>query len=276
MASPMHSPPEERAVVDAAAKETVEKITSDLSGLKLSLNQTIAKLAERLTEEAERLATIQKAIAIAQKELEETQKIKVTAGMLQRMIEVQKQREEEFGKEVEATRRHWEEEQKEHEERVRRERAREQDEYQYHRELTKKRDQDERGEERSAFERELAAEKEVRAVQLKELEDLRRKAAQFPAELERAVKEALVKSGAEVKREAEIAAKLTKQEADSQLNLAQQKIATLEETVRRQMAEIARLNEQLAKVAEQFKEVAVSVVEGDRRESSIRQNQDSK
>lgn len=64
--------PEDKAAVAAASKETVEKITRDLSSLKVSLNGTITELADRLTQEAERFATIQKAIAVSQRELEET------------------------------------------------------------------------------------------------------------------------------------------------------------------------------------------------------------
>ncbi|MBU3978952.1 hypothetical protein KKE68_04605, partial [Patescibacteria group bacterium] len=66
---------EEKQIVDTAAKETVEKIVGDLSQLKISLSQTIGSLMEKLTTEAERLAAIRKAITIAQKELEETQKV---------------------------------------------------------------------------------------------------------------------------------------------------------------------------------------------------------
>ncbi len=258
--------PEETAVVSAVSKETVEKITKDLSSLKLSVTQTISELTDRLTQEAERFATIQKATVIVGKELEELHQIKVRAGMLKRMVELQKEKEDEFEKAMTAKRQAWEEEQRVFEETRKRERSRDEEEYAYQRDVVKKRDADERAQVSAAFEREIAGEKEEYAKQGKELEELRKKVTQFSAELEKAVKEAVNVAVAKEKESAEIAARMAKQQADGDLKLAQAKIASLEELVKSQVAEITRLNRELAQATSQVKEIAIAVAEGQRKE----------
>lgn len=259
----------EKQLMDAASKETVEKITTDLSQLKLSFNQTIATLNERIAEEAERLALIQKAIAIARKDLAETQQIKVRAGMLQRMIEVQKEKEEAFEKEMKTTREVWELEQKEYDERVGREREREEDAYRYGQDLAKKRNADEQEEAKRAVEREKTAEKEARAQSAKELEELRKRVALGPAELEKAVKDAVGTALAQSKHEADIAAKLVKQEYDGEIRVRQLTIDQSETTVKNQSMEIARLKQQLDEAMKQVKDIAVAVIEGPKKDAGV-------
>lgn len=246
---------EERTTLKSASNETVEKITADLSKLKLSFNQTLVQLTEQLTAEAERLAVIQKAITIAQKDLEETQRIKVTAGLLYRMIEVQKQKEHEFEEEMKEKRKTWEEEQHNYEETIKRDRTRNAEEYAYEQKLQKKRDSDER-----------EAEKQVKLAVTRELEELRKKAGGVPQEIEQAVKEAVVKALADAKRDTDTKALLTKQQTDSELRLAQTTIASLEKTAASQMTEITQLKRQLDEATKQVKDIAVSVIENTRKD----------
>ena len=83
---------EETTVLDAASRNTVEKITTDLTKLKVSFNQTIGSLMEQLTMEADHLATLRSAIVVAEKHLEERQNISVTAGLLERMVAAHKKK----------------------------------------------------------------------------------------------------------------------------------------------------------------------------------------
>src|SRR5438045_3055191 len=62
---------QDQELLQTAAMQTVEKVTTDLSRLRITANQTISSLTEQLTEEAERFTTLQKAIALAQIELSE-------------------------------------------------------------------------------------------------------------------------------------------------------------------------------------------------------------
>lgn len=245
---------EEKALMDEASKETVAKITTDLTQLKLSLNSTIGDLTERVTAEAERLATLQKAITMAQKDLEETQQVKVRAGMLRKMIDLQKEKEEEFGKEMATKRAVWEREQKEFEENIKRERTRSEEEYMYQKQLKVSRDEDQREEK-----------KEETTRMVKELDDLRKRVGLFPTELEKAVKDAVNKAVTEVKRDSDVTAQLAKQQAESDTRLFQATIVSLEEIVKTQKTEIARLNSELASATRQVKEIAIAVAEGVKR-----------
>lgn len=258
---------EARTVAEAAASETVEKITTDLSSLKISLNQEITKLTEELTEEAQRLATLKRAIGIAQKELQDTQQVKIHAASLYRLIELKKQQEEALEKEMQTKRNAWEQAQQDYEQRIRRERARDEEEYSYQQSLNRKRDALELQEKRKAFEQEVTAKEEKQAALLKELEDLRIRAQQFPIDLEKAIKEAVGRKEAELKKEAATEAKLIAQRNEAQQALAQQKIDALTDLVKSQTAEITRLTQQLDEATRQVKDIAVSVIEGPRKEA---------
>lgn len=233
---------EEKAVVVSASNKTVEKITEDLSRLKLSFAGAVNEFSDRLTQEAETLAIIQKAIAISKKELEEIQKIKVTSGLLYRMIEVQKAREKA-----------WLEEEKAHTEEVARMRSREEEEYQYEKQLQKRRDADQKELERAAKEQMVS-----------ELNDLRKKMITVPTETEKAVKDAIAKAVSEVQADAVIKAQFAKQQADSMLALASATNDTLETMVKTQTQEIILLKKQLDEATRQVKDIAVSVIESKR------------
>ena len=232
---PFHTP-EEDAVIDTATKETVEKLTSDLSNLKLTLNKTITDLTERLTGEAERFAT--------------------------RMIELQKEKEALFEKEMAEKQRTWDEEQRIYEESAKRGRTRGEEEYRYEQELLKKRDADERTEEKLERERQNAQEKEAKMQMIKELEDLRKKTVGFPVETEKAVKEAVGKALTETRKDFETEKQFTASQHESGMTVAKLKIDTLEQTVKSQLAEITRLRTQFEEATRQVKDIAVAVIEG--------------
>lgn len=258
---------EDQRVIEAAKEETVKKILGDLSNLKLESNQAISSLTDRLAQEAERLSTLQKAIAISQKELEEISQMKIRAGMLKTMIEFQKKKEEEFEEEFAKKKNEWEEEQKNYEGNKKRERAREEEEYEYQFSLKKKRDLDLWNEEKRKHEKALVDEKEARRGTEQELAELRKKVTEFPAELDRAVKEAVVKAVAEAKKEAQMRENFAKQEAQTAEKIANLKIASLEATVKYQSNEIMELKRQLEAATRQVKDIAVAVIEGSNKDT---------
>ncbi len=236
---------EEKAVVTAASSQTVEKISSELSKLKSSFTQSANELTDRLTQEAETLATIQKAIVIAKRELEETQKIKVTAGLLYRLLETQKVKEKT-----------WAEEEKEHAEEITRIRSREEEEYRYEKQLQKKRDTDIKEDERGMQEKLHT-----------ELSDLRKKVAASPTDIEKAVKEAVSKALAEAKKDFDVVLSQVKQQAENDIRLAELKIESFEVMNKSQASEIIQLKKQLDEATRQVKDIAVSVIESKRQES---------
>ncbi len=259
---------EEKSVVAAASGQTVEKITSELSKLKLSFAAAVNDLTDRLTQEAETLATIQKAIAIAKKELEETQKIKVTAGFLYRLLETQKEKEQAFEKDMAEKRKAWAAEEKAHEEEMSKQRTRDEEEYGYEMKLLKQRDADERESVKLARERKEEEEASVKAALYKELEELRKKVVQAPTDTEKTVKEAVARALVEAKRDADVVMTQIKFQAESDLRVAELKIESLEALGKSQTNDIVQLKKQLDEATRQVKDIAVSVIENTRKEST--------
>jgi hypothetical protein len=257
---------EEKQVVDSAAKETVEKIVGDLSQLKISLNQTIGNLTEKLTAEAERLATLRKAISIAQKELEDTQKVKITAKQLYDLITLQKKQEDDFKWEIELQRKAWEDEQKLYEDTKKRERTREEEEYAYNKKLLRNREQEVWDEEKRKRERQKQEELDTKQAMLKELDELKKIADAFPALKEKEIKAAVTLALAQAHKDNQINQNFAKQEADAKIKLAQAQITSLEVTVKSQEAQIREFKQQLETANKNVKDIAVSVVEGNRKE----------
>src|SRR6266568_3367229 len=253
---------QEQQLVDTAAKETVEKVTTDLSRLRLTANQTISSLTEQLTGEAERFATLQKAIAVAKAELEEVSQIKLRSGMLKRMIELQKQEEEKFEREMAEKQAAWLAEQKSYEEVLKKDRSREEEEYGYQKTLRLKREKDAFEEEKRVWEREMQEKKQLHAEREAELVDLRKKAAQLPGELDKAVKTAVAEAIAQEKKDSQIRQNFAKQEWDAKQQLSALKVISLEQTVKVQAGEIAELKRQLEKATQQVKDIAITVIEG--------------
>lgn len=259
---------EEKQLVDSAAKETVEKIVGDLSQLKISLSQTIGSLTEKLTTEAERLAGIRKAITIAQKELEETQKVKITAKQLYDLIALQKKQEDNFKQEIDTQRKAWEEEKKQYEEIKKRERVREEEEYGYDKELQRKRDQEIWDEEKRKHDSQKEEELKARQAILKELDELRRAVAAFPVLKDKEIKATVTQALAQANKDNQIQQNFARQEADARLKLSQSQIASLEHTVKSQEAQIREFKTQLETATRHIKDIAISVVEGSKKESS--------
>lgn len=257
---------QDQELLKTAANQTVEKITTELSQLRLTANQTISKLTEQLTEEAERYTTLQKAITFAQQELTEIHQIKTRAGMLKRMVELQKQEEEQFAKEMQERKQAWLEEQKNYDEQLKRTRAHEQEEYYYQQKLKRQRELDAWEEERRKRERVLQEEQEKYQKQQAELEELRTQVDQFPMQLEKAVKEAVNRALLDERKDAEVKRTFAKQEADNKAQVAALRIVSLEKTVKEQDEEIIELKRQLEAANRQVKEIAVAVIEGPKRE----------
>lgn len=261
------TPRSEKVILDSAKNETIEKIVNDLSQLKLSANQTINVLSEKLTQEAERLSDIRKAIDISEQELEEIHNIKARAGILQRMVEIQKQQESEFSAQMNKQHTEWEDEQKEYEQTLKRERTREEEEYAYQLSTKKRRDSEQLSEERKNWEKEKQVRQQVEKEQEVELTSLREQVTQFPKRLEKAIEDAVRTAVEQAKKEAQIDKNFAKQESENRTQLAQMQVNSLESTVTAQKSKIEALERQLADATKQIKDIAVTVINSSQRET---------
>ena len=281
----------ETAVVDKASSYTVESIIKGLANVNIYVGKALTDLSRELTSEANKLSEIREAIEIETKHLEELHDIGLAAGTLSSLIQDHAQKKaafeaecqaetNQFEAEMAAKRSDWKKEQevytaalKENEAKLRKEREREREEYEYNLTLARKKDKDLYEEqkanllkalkdERLKQEQELSAREASVVAAETELGELRSKVASFPAELSNAVERA----GREALQQAEARARLEEQlrskEVEGDKRVAELKITALEETVKRQLAQIEALTRKLEESNVQVQAIAVKAIEG--------------
>jgi hypothetical protein len=146
--------------VAEAAGLTDEKIIGQISSLKLSLNSTLDRIEDDLSAEFQKLLKIREAITIEDQRLKDFYQINAGADSLAAILAAQKEKKEEFEREMafrksdfeeqmkseklnrDKETKLWEEKRKEAEESLKKQRSREEEEYQYNLKLARKKDQD--------------------------------------------------------------------------------------------------------------------------------------
>ena len=242
--------------VAEAAGLTDEKIIGQISSLKLSLNSTLDKIEDDLTSECQKLLKIREAIDIEDQRLKDFYQINAGADSLAAILAAQKEKKEEFEREMTVRKnefeeqlkneklnrdketRLWEEKRKETEEALKKQRSREEEEYQYNLKLARKKDQDqydqkkamlekELSQKRESFESEINAREQAVAAAEKELTELRSKAQKFPEELEKAVQASIKETTAELDKEHKFEKQLLLKDQDGEMKLKSQQIESL-------------------------------------------------
>ncbi|MBI4999370.1 hypothetical protein HZB97_01190 [Candidatus Gottesmanbacteria bacterium] len=175
---------------------------------------------------------------------------------------------EDLEKEISETKQRWVKEQKEYEFQLAAQaqeeeiaRKREAETYAYESELAHKRAEDLFKDKLAAWEKELAEKKEEIAKEREELEDLRGQAAGFPAEKEKAAKEAWAALQKELAEKTATENRLREQEFKNREEILGLKIANLTEENSRLGKEVERLKQALEEASRQLKEVALKVIE---------------
>lgn len=141
------------------------------------------------------------------------------------------------------------------------ERKREKETYDYEASLARKKAEDEFEERKNKWEKELSARKEDIAEEKQELEMLRKQAAGFEAEKEKAIKEACVLLQKQLQETFATEKKLREQEVKSEQELLALKIANLTSENTRLVNEVVMLKKSLEEATRQLKDVAVKVIE---------------
>lgn len=242
--------------VETAAKLTDEEIIGAISALKLSLNSKLDKIEDDLTTERQKLAKIREAISVEDQRLKDLYQINAGADSLAAILAAQKEKKEEFEREM-ADRKNeleeqikqeklnrdketklWEEKRKEAEEALKKQRTREEEEYKYNLQLARKKDKDEYEQKKAKLEQELIQKMEsfesgikVReqtvAAAEKELAELRLKAESFPSELEKAVQEAINETTARLDKDYKFEKQLLLKDHEGEIKLKNQQIESL-------------------------------------------------
>lgn len=275
-------------VADALSSEGVVK---EIGNLKLEIGKRLTAISDGLEEEVNKFNQIKKAIAIKDEELKELYEIERSSETLAALIEAQNQKRREFESEMEAKKEalnreiqtvheEWGKEKKDHEaqmkerdavEAKRREREKEDYVYAFKREqqLAKDKFDDDKAKmekeihlKKEEVEKELAEREKMISGKEEELQELQKKVAGFPNEMENAVKKAVHETTEKITLEAKNRQELLSKEFDGERNVLTTRIESLEKTVKEQGGQIAQLSGQLEKAYQKVQDIAVKSVEG--------------
>lgn len=285
---------EEKKTQEAVKKAdslSVDSLMKNITDVKLQFGKTVSQLSEMLETEMNNYEKVKEAFAAKEKELKDIYEIEREASSLNALIQAQKQRKEQFEKEMqdereefeaemEQKRSDWEKEKKtaeveakEFRENLKKQQQREKEEFEYQFNLEKKQAQDKFNEDKAAMERELKemrenAEKDLAerernvAEKEQELNELRKKVDEFPAVLDSEIQKAVDNATEKLKMDAEHKEKMLTAEFDGERKVLNTKIESLEKTIKDQEQQIRQLADQLGKSYDQVQNIAVKAVEG--------------
>lgn len=267
-AIPPLSTQKEKELLQEVDELNVEKVSQDISNLKITIQATLNKLADKLVEELRKLESVKQVVKTENSNLENIYKIKNEADVLLNLIEVQEQKRAEFRKKLEEE----EEGMRIEIERKRKEWKREIEEYEYSLKMMRKKDQDEYGFQKTIKEREFNEKMGLREKELKvresallekenELKSLKTQVEAFPKELEKQIHEATEKTKEDIERQAKIKNELIEKEIAKEREVAKLRIVSLEDIIKRQASQINTLENQLAVATQKAQELAVKIIE---------------
>jgi hypothetical protein len=280
-----------KEAVQVASSLTTEGVGKEIAELKLEIGRTLTWIADQLEGEVNRFVAIRSAITAKEKELQELYEIEKTAMSLAALIEAQNQKRQEFTaemenkkeilrQEIDATRTAWEKEQEEHDadvkerdtaEKKRQTREKEEFEYSFKREQQLATDrftyekvklEKELKDKKEQLENELKSREAAIAEKEAELNDLRKRAVQFPKELETSVTKAVKETSDRLLLEAKTREELLKKESEGERNVFKARIDSLEKTAAEQGERITVLTKQLEAAYQKVQDIAVKTVEG--------------
>jgi hypothetical protein len=242
--------------VETAAGLTDEKIIVQISSLKLNLNSTLDKIEDDLAAEYQKLLKIREAIAIEDQRLKDFYQINAGTDSLAAILAAQKEKKEEFDREMTIRKSEfeeqlksekfnrdketklWEEKRKEAEESLKKQRSREEEEYHYNLQLTRKKDKDQYDQKKAMLEKEIAEKKASFEIEINsreqtvasaenELAELRLKADKFPADLEKAVQATVKETTGKLDKEYNFEKQLILKDHEGEMKLKNQQIESL-------------------------------------------------
>jgi len=141
-------------------------------------------------------------------------------------------------------------------------RHREEDEYQYNLSLIRRDEQDEYNHQKLIQEKHLDERKQIMGDREKAIKEMERELAFMPEKINQAVKEACGILTKELTEKSEREKRDNRLAYENELKITELRKSALENTVKSQLLEIENLKKQLSEANRQFKEIAVSVIEG--------------
>jgi hypothetical protein len=292
---------QKQEVVAQAKSTSNEDIVTSITNLKVSVAAQLDSLAGKFVAEQQKFEELQKAIEIEKKNLEDLYQLSANTDSLAAMLLAQsEQREkfeqemaqrkqelsdkinsekEQFETEMAQRRAQWKKEQaeqqlaaKEEAAKTKKDREREEEEYLYNLKLTRKKENDlyeekkqklekELSEKKAAFEKEFAERKAAIEEAEAELHELRKKAQAFPAELEKAVADAVAATTEKLETTHQFDMKLREKEVEGELKLKDQIIAALNSKIKEMENSFKEMSEKTRRAESSVNDIALKAIE---------------
>lgn len=273
-------------LLETAASYTVDSIVNGMAALQLDFSSIVMNLAERLTNESEKLEELKRAIAVERENLDQLQKVRIVADALYilrqehqeklTVLETNTSRQtEKIEKDMAQTRKVWAKEQAEFEAEIEekaalttKEQEEESGDYDYEIERARQMEMDEYEEKKRLQERDLQEESQdkekdwserekVLTDNQQEFEENQVKIEGFEEELKETFKEAKNKAIEECDRDAKVKANLVAKEWEAEKQGYELRITALEASIQRQVEQISEITTQLQAATNQAQSLAM-------------------
>ncbi|MEW6734993.1 MAG: hypothetical protein AB1489_27125 [Acidobacteriota bacterium] len=283
-----------RMVIATADGLSTESIGKEIGSLKSEIGHMLTQITDSLEAEINKYQAVKKAIEAKEKDLQEIYEIERSASTLVALLEAQHQKRQEFedemaaskeslNQEIESLRAQWQEEKKRHESEIKerdmveqKRREREKEEYQYAFNREKQLTRDKFEDEKAALERELQEKREQRELIEKESTEreralvqkeeefkaLQKRVEAFPQELEVAINKAVKENTDRLQSEAKNKEELLRKEFEGERKVLSTRIESLEQMIKEQSEQIAKLSQQLERSYSQVQDIAVKAIDG--------------
>lgn len=259
---------EKKRIIDKVSSLKVDKVVADINTLKISLNDALNGLSDKIVEELKNLEKVKQATKLEEYRLENIYKIKTEADSLLNIIEAREMKKSEFDKKA----REEEDNLKSDADKKQKQNERENEEYVHNLKMARKKEEYEYELKQLSKDRDFADKMALREKELKlreenitvrenELKTLKSKTEFFPIELEKAVKESAKKAKDEAENQAKIQKDMAEKDFAGERELAKFKIASLEDAVKKQTSQIQALESQLAVANQKTQQLAVKIIE---------------
>ena len=267
-----------------------EGIVKSITTLKSGLSNSLDEILQSLTNEFKKLEEIRAAIALEKKSLEDLYSLSANTDSLAAMLLAQKEKKENFEKEIKekgesfanemaAKKEQWEiekakqkAEEKEYTDELTKRRKREEEEYAYNLKIRRQKEQDEYDSKKIQLEKELTDKKakfeqEVssRELNLKnaeaELAELRKNNAEFPAKLEKALKDKEMEVTKQLQTKYGFDIQLMEKQSAADIRLKDQIITSLQEKIKELQEQLKENTEKANRAEANVKDIAVKAIE---------------
>ncbi len=287
--------------IKKASALTTDSIINNLASLKVQISKELDALGEQLVAEQQKLETVQQAIGLENKNLEELYQISANTDSLVTILMAQKEKKEVFEREMNAKteafessmaqqkelfeteiktlkeqrnteKTLWENQQKELKSETDKKRIREEEEYTYTLNLERKKEADaylekkllldkELKEKQATFEKEISEREQLVRDAETELRDLRVKVDKFPTELQKAIAETEKKAIEKLTIQFDFEKQLTDKQNEGETKLKEQTIETLRQKLKEQEAFIKELSDKANLADKNVKDIAIKAIE---------------